>query len=70
MNDFHRGWEKLPVEHIPRPTFWPSGLALAIIFIFWGIISSWVVLVVGLFLFGLSLVGWLFDIRDERKKHH
>jgi len=64
-----RGWTALPLEHLPAPTFWPAGLALAITFIFWGLISSWVVFAVGLFLFALSLAGWIADIRHERKQH-
>lgn len=63
-------WTPLPLEHLPAPTFWPAGLALAITFIFWGLISSWVVFAVGLFLFALSLAGWIADIRHERKQHH
>jgi hypothetical protein len=63
------GWTKLPVEHLPQATFWPAGLALAITFIFWGLISSWVVLGVGIGLFAVSLGGWIADIRHERKHH-
>ena len=63
------GWTKLPVEHLPAPTFWPAGLALAITFIFWGFISSWVVFAVGLALFALSLAGWISDLRHERPHH-
>ena len=57
------GWTPLPLEHLPAPTFWPAGLALAITFIFWGLISSWVVFAVGLLLFTSSLAGWIADIR-------
>ena len=63
------GWTKLPVEHLPNPTFWPAGLALAVTFIFWGFITSWVVLGVGVGLFAVSLAGWITDLRHERKHH-
>jgi hypothetical protein len=63
------GWTKLPVEHLPVATFWPAGLALAITFIFWGLISSWVVLGFGLGLFAVALAGWITDLRHERKHH-
>jgi hypothetical protein len=62
-------WQRLPVEHLPVATFWPSGLALAITFIFWGLISSWVVLGIGIGLFAVALSGWITDLRDERKHH-
>ncbi|WP_146180350.1 hypothetical protein [Opitutus sp. ER46] len=67
--DVPSGWTPLPLEHLPAPTFWPAGLALAITFLFWGLISSWVILVIGLGLFAVSLGGWIKDIRHERKHH-
>ena len=50
-------WEPLPAEHLPRPTYFPAGLAMGIAFIFWGLITSLVVFVVGLALFIASLAG-------------
>jgi hypothetical protein len=64
------GWTPLTPEHLPAPTFWPAGFALAITFIFWGLVTSWVVLVVGVALFAASLAGWIADIRHERKRPH
>jgi hypothetical protein len=61
------GWTPLPLDHLPLPTYWPAGLALAITFIFWGLITSWVILVVGIIQFAASLAGWIQDIRHERK---
>lgn len=60
-------WIPLPLEHLPLPTYWPAGLALAITFIFWGLITSWVIWAVGLLLFAVSIGGWIQDIRHERK---
>lgn len=65
-----RGWTPLPLEHLPPATFWPAGHALGITFVFWGLISSWVVFAVGLLLFSLSLAGWIADLRHERRSHH
>ena len=62
-------WEPLPAEHLPRPTYFPAGLAMGIAFIFWGLITSLVVFVVGLALFIASLAGWITEIRYERKRH-
>ncbi|MEY2496569.1 MAG: hypothetical protein QOD12_125 [Verrucomicrobiota bacterium] len=64
----HPEWEQLPAEHLPRPTYFPAGLAMGIAFLFWGLITSWVVLVVGLSLFITSLAGWISEIRYERKR--
>jgi hypothetical protein len=63
----HPDWEPLPDEPLPHPTYFPAGLAMGTAFLFWGLITSWVVLVVGLVLFAASLAGWITEIRYERK---
>jgi hypothetical protein len=62
-------WTRLTPEHLPQATFWPAGLALGITFLFWGLITSWVVFAVGIVLFAGSLAGWIVDLRHERKHH-
>ncbi|MBW8781662.1 MAG: hypothetical protein JF599_07225 [Verrucomicrobia bacterium] len=64
------GWTALPPEHLPPPTFWPAGFALAITCLFWGLITSWVVFGIGVLLFTASLAGWITDIRHEGRKPH
>ena len=34
------GWDPLPPGHLPRPTYFPAGLAMGTAFIFWGLITS------------------------------
>lgn len=63
----HPDWEHLPHKHLPHPTYFPAGLAMGVTFLFWGLITSWVVLAVGLALFAASLAGWITEIRNERK---
>lgn len=65
----HAGWESLPHEILPRPNFFPAGLAMGITFIFWGLITSWVILAVGIGLFAASLAGWIYEILRERTQH-
>jgi hypothetical protein len=62
------GWVPLPHERLPRPTYFPAGLAMGTTFIFWGLITSWVVFLVGLGLFAAALAGWLTEIRHERRQ--
>ena len=45
------GWDPLPPERLPRPTYCPAGMAMGTALIFWGIITSWVILLVGMGLF-------------------
>jgi hypothetical protein len=69
LPDSHPDWEPLPPEHLPRPTYFPAGLAMGITFLFWGLITSWVILAVGVALFSACLAGWVTEIRYERKNH-
>jgi len=62
----HAGWEPLPHEHLVRPNFFPAGLAMGTTFAFWGVITSWVVFLVGVGLFTAALAGWISEIRHER----
>ena len=45
------GWQVLPDTPLPHPTYFPAGLAMGIAFLFWGLITTWVVWLVGLVLF-------------------
>ena len=60
------GWGVPKPDVIPKPTSWPPALALAVTLIAWGLITSPVLLAMGLGLFAVSLAGWIGDIRHER----
>jgi len=62
------GWERLPHEHLPRPTYSPAGLAMGTTLIFWGLITSLVIFLAGIGLFVAALAGWITEIRHERKQ--
>jgi hypothetical protein len=64
----HPDWESLPSERLPRPTYFPAGLAMGTTFIFWGLITSLIILLVGIGLFVAALAGWITEIRHERKQ--
>ena len=63
-----QNWTRLPHGHLPQPTYFPAGLAMGVTFFFWGLITSWVVMLVGGILFTAALAGWITDIRHERKR--
>ncbi len=65
----HPGWTVLPSAHLPQPTYFPSGLAMGTAFLFWGFITSYVIVLVGIALFAASLAGWITEIRHERNHH-
>jgi hypothetical protein len=60
------GWTALHPEELPRPTFWPAGVAFAVTFMLWGIVTSPIITAVGALLLVVSLAGWIGDIRNER----
>ena len=61
-------WGAARPEIIPRPTFWPAGLAFGITFLMWGLLTSYVLIAVGLAVFTVSLVGWIGELRDEQRR--
>ena len=61
-------WGAPRPEIIPRPTFWPAALAFGITFLMWGMITSTVLILVGLAVFVVSLVGWIGELRHEERR--
>lgn len=57
------GWKPLPMEELPHPTYWPITMALGIVFMLWGIVTSFIISGVGIVLFVIALVGWIGDIQ-------
>lgn len=68
MTELRAGWNTPKPDLIPRSTAWPAALALGITFLAWGIITSPVVLGVGLLLFAIALAGWIVEIRHEHRE--
>jgi hypothetical protein len=66
-NNISEEWVKPIPQKTLVPTFWPISLAMSIIFILWGIISTWVISMVGLILFGISVRGWVMDLLNEQQ---
>ena len=69
----HPGWEPLPgmsglaaPELFPGPA-WP---AMGTAFIFWSVITSWVIFFIGVGLFAASLAGWISEMRSHERKYH
>ena len=62
------GYSRPKPDRIPRSTAWPAAMALGITFLAWGIVTSPVVIGVGLTLFAVSLAGWIGEIRHEGRQ--
>jgi hypothetical protein len=59
----HPGWELVEREPLPAPTYWPAALAFGIVLLCWGIVTSWIVGLVGGIVLAVALVGWIGDLR-------
>ena len=62
------GWNQPRPEKQPEPTAWPAALALATTLMLWGLVSSLIIIGVGVALFVAALAGWIGNIRHERKQ--
>lgn len=51
--------------HLPRPTYAPALLALGLMTLLWGAVTTWVISAVGLILTGLASVRWIRDLSAE-----
>ncbi len=61
------GWTVPPEEKPPRPGVWPAALALGIVFLVWGWITSPIITGVGGVMMAVALAGWIRDLRREGK---
>lgn len=55
-------------ERLPQPTAWPAVLAFGSCLLFWGILTSWVISMIGLIIFLAGSGGWIWRMRDEQPK--
>lgn len=56
-------WARARPHHLPKPTYWPFFLALGLTFIFWGLLTTWIILSAGLLIFIVALLGWINILR-------
>jgi hypothetical protein len=59
------GWKRPLPDHLPRPTYWPAMLALAITIILLGPVTLMPITFVGLGLATVALIGWIGEILHE-----
>jgi len=59
----HPDWEALPTAHLPRPTYWPVVLAVGVMFLAWGIVTTIIISMIGVALLALGLGGWIGELR-------
>ncbi len=52
-------------EKLPEPTFWPITLAVGVVFLFWGLITSLIISGLGLVVVGIAIAGWIGELANE-----
>jgi hypothetical protein len=59
------GWTRPQPENLPRPTYWPSVVAFGAILAVWGVVTTWVMSVVGVVLCAVAFRGWIRELLRE-----
>ncbi len=62
------GWNAPEPATLPRPTYAPAMMALAIALVALGIATTYIISAVGFALFGLALAGWIGELVHEQRK--
>jgi hypothetical protein len=60
-------WSVPRAQDIPRPTYSPAVLALAIVCLLWGTVTTYLISLLGLILFAVRLAGWIEELRHENE---
>ena len=66
MNEETNEMVKPKPDYIPRPTYWPFFTALSLMFLGWGLLTTWIIVVAGTIGFGISLGGWVKELLHEQ----
>ncbi len=61
------GWSACAPERAPQPTAWPALFAFAVTLSAWGVVSSFVVSLIGGALLLYSLFHWIGEIVHDAK---
>ena len=60
------GWTPAEPETLPRRrTAWPAAAALGIVLIFFGVVTVWLVAIVGAALLLIAAAGWIGELRYD-----
>ena len=65
LNPPPAGWKKPLPDHLPRRTYWPAILALAITLALLGPVTLMPITAVGAGLGAIALIGWIGDLLHE-----
>ena len=64
-DEFIQEYVKAKPEQLPTPTYMPFFFALSLVFLGWGLISTWIISIAGLAGLVISLYGWIKAMLHE-----
>jgi len=59
-----------PEIHLPGPSYWPIMLAFGLVLISIGVVSNFIVSIVGVIVLLVSVGGWTLENRAEDQEEH
>jgi hypothetical protein len=59
------GWTTPQPEKVPKQTYMPATLALGVVALLWGLVTTYIISIVGLVLIIIAMYFWIGDIRHE-----
>ena len=59
-----------PEVHLPAPSYWPIALAFSMVLVSIGVVSSFIVSIVGVVGMLVSIAGWTLENRAGHQEEH
>jgi len=59
-----------PDIHLPPPSYWPIGLAFGLVLIAIGVVSSFIISIVGIVVMLVAIAGWTLENRALGQEEH
>lgn len=61
----HDGWTLPRPQIVPRPTYAPAVVALSIVCLFWGLVTTYLISLLGLLLLAVGIADWIGGLRHD-----
>ena len=58
-------WNKPLPERLPRPSYAPPLLAVGLMCLLWGTVTTWIISMIGIVIAGVACARWIGDLRRD-----
>ncbi|WP_196891036.1 hypothetical protein [Aureivirga marina] len=55
-------------EELPKFTWYPFILSIGVTLLFWGIVTTLIIAIMGIIFLFLGLIGWISNLLEEQKR--